>query len=172
MFPLLAGIAAADAIKAALPAGPTPMLKWPNDVLLISQKCAGLLIDATQAQNHIEWLVIGIGINVAYAPELPGRPTTCLAAHGAKTTAIAVAQAVLDHLSTWLGIFQTSGPTKIIPAWLARAHAFGTPLEVKFHDETATGAFAGLSPTGELLLQMENRIETYRTGEILLGTRT
>jgi len=171
MFPLLAGIAAANAIKAALPAGPAPMLKWPNDVLLDGQKCAGLLIDATPIRDRIDWLVIGIGINVAYAPELPGRATTCLAAHGAETTALDLAQSVLDQLSTWLDIFQTAGPIRIIPSWLSRGHPVGTHLEVRTPNHTAVGTFAGLSPTGELLLNVENRIETYRTGEILLETR-
>ncbi len=171
-FPLLAGVAAADAIRGALPIGPIPMLKWPNDVLLKGQKCAGLLIDATQTQDRIDWLIIGIGINLAYAPKIPGRATTCLSAHGAETTPLAVAQVVLDHLSSCLDIFQTSGPTKIIDAWLSRAHPIGTPLEVKSRDQKIAGTFAGLSPTGELLLRVENRIETFRTGEILLGTRT
>jgi BirA family biotin operon repressor/biotin-[acetyl-CoA-carboxylase] ligase len=172
MFPLLAGIATADAIKAALPAGPPPMLKWPNDVLLDGQKCAGLLIDATQSNNRIDWLIIGIGINLAYAPEVPGRATTCLTAHGAETTAIALAQAVLDNLSSWLDTLANDGPEAIVAAWLSRAHPIGTHLEIKTAEKKTAGAFAGLSPTGELLLQVENRIETFRTGEILLGTRT
>jgi BirA family biotin operon repressor/biotin-[acetyl-CoA-carboxylase] ligase len=129
------------------------------------------LIDATQTQNRIDWLVIGIGINVAYAPEIPGRATTCLAAYGTETTPITLAQSLLGHLSTWLENFQTSAPTKIINAWLSRAHPIGTRLEVKSADQNTAGAFAGLSPAGELLLLVENRIETYRTGEILLGTR-
>jgi len=148
------------------------MLKWPNDVLLKSQKCVGLLIDATQSNNRIDWLVIGIGINLAYAPEIPGRATTCLAAHGVETPPIVLAETVLHHLSTCLDIFQNSGPAVIIDAWLSRAHPIGTPLEVKAQTQTAAGTFAGLSPNGELLLQVKNRIETFRTGEILLGTRT
>jgi BirA family biotin operon repressor/biotin-[acetyl-CoA-carboxylase] ligase len=172
MFPLLCGIATVDAITGALSSGPVPMLKWPNDVLLNGQKCAGLLIDATQAQARFDWLVIGIGINVAYAPELPGRATTCLAAEGAVTTAIAVAEAVLDQLSIWLAIFHAAGSTQIVPSWLSRAHPVGTHLEVKTPHQTAAGTFAGLTQAGELLLNVKNRIQTYRTGEILLGART
>jgi BirA family biotin operon repressor/biotin-[acetyl-CoA-carboxylase] ligase len=172
MYPLLAGVAVADAIKTFCPPSVTSILKWPNDLLLNGQKCAGLLIDATQTQDRIDWLVIGIGINIAYAPEVPGRATTSLADHGAETTAIAVAAAVLDHLATWLDIFQTFGPIRIIPSWLSRAHPIGEQLEVKTPDRKTAGAFAGLSPTGELLLRVENRIETFRTGELLLGTRT
>jgi BirA family biotin operon repressor/biotin-[acetyl-CoA-carboxylase] ligase len=171
MFPLLAGIAVAEAVRAALPAGPAPMLKWPNDVLLEGRKCAGLLIDAAPEKNRIEWMVIGIGINVAYAPEVPGRIATCLAAHGAEAGAVEVANSVLKYLAFWLDRFEIAGPPAIIEAWLDHAHKIGEPIEVKSPHYNAAGAFAGLSPTGELLLSIENRIEKVSTGEILLGGR-
>jgi BirA family biotin operon repressor/biotin-[acetyl-CoA-carboxylase] ligase len=171
MFALLAGVAVAQAAKALLPSGPKPMLKWPNDVLLDGQKCAGLLIDAAQAQNRIDWLVIGIGINVAYAPDLPDRTTTCLADEGAETTAIAVAHAVLGKLSSWLEIFNKFGSARIVPAWLSLAHPIGTNIEVKSPHHSAKGTFAGLSSAGELLLRVEDRIEKFSTGEILLASR-
>ncbi len=171
MFPLLAGVAVAEAVRATLPAGPVPMLKWPNDVLLDGKKCAGLLIDAAPEKNRIEWMVIGIGINVAYAPEVPGRIATCLADHGADAGAVEVAKAVLERLAFWLDIFQQFGSVRIIPSWISRAHPIGTKIEVKSPHHNASGTFAGLSPTGELLLSIENRIEKVSTGEILLGGR-
>ncbi len=161
MFPLLAGVAVAEAV---LGLGAAPMLKWPNDVLVAGRKCAGLLIDAAPARERLEWLVIGIGINVAYAPELPGRETTCLADHGVTEDALQVAKLVLERLRDWL-----ARPAAVTPAWLALAHPLGTPIEVKSPHFHAAGTFAGLAPGGELLLAVENRIEKISTGEILLG---
>jgi BirA family biotin operon repressor/biotin-[acetyl-CoA-carboxylase] ligase len=171
IFPLLAGIAVAEAVAAALPNGPAPMLKWPNDVLLNGEKCAGLLIDATPDKNRIDWLVVGIGINAGYAPELSDRVVTCLAAHGATATALEVAESVLARLSNWLDIFAKNGTSPIIEAWTKNAHPIGTPLQVKTPSQIIAGNFAGLSPRGELLLSAENRIESFSTGEILLGGR-
>lgn len=65
---------------------PTVTVKWPNDVLLRNstsarhEKIAGVLIE-----TYEDWFLIGIGINVGYAPSVPsegddrGRDATCLA---------------------------------------------------------------------------------------------
>ena len=46
----------------------------------------------------LEWLVIGIGVNLATAPEIPGRRTTSLRAHGGSLEADDAADAVLARL--------------------------------------------------------------------------
>lgn len=170
MFPLLAGIAVVRAIKRALPGGVTPQLKWPNDVLIEGAKCAGLLIDAAPLRNRVEWLVIGIGINVAYAPAVPGRATACLAAHGAACTARDLADSVLQNLAAQIDVFEQSGPAGIVPAWLNLAHPTGTALTVKTAETEVTGSFDGLTASGELQLRVQDRIEKFSTGEIFLGT--
>lgn len=69
-------------------AAPRVIVKWPNDVLLKQssssstqssyEKVAGILIESAK-----DWFIIGIGINVGYAPEIPkegadyGRQATC-----------------------------------------------------------------------------------------------
>ncbi len=169
IFPLLAGLAAAEALASFLPPGKTTMLKWPNDILVGGAKLAGILIDAAPVQERLDWLVIGIGANLQHAPDLPDRATTSLAAVGGAATAPAAANAVLTRLSCWLGILSTSGPAPIRDAWLAAAHPLGSALEIRSVHGTKTGTFAGLSPTGALLLARGETIERIDTGEILLG---
>lgn len=45
-------------------------LKWPNDLLLNQQKCAGIIIDLNQQQN-LQHITIGFGLNLYNHPELP-----------------------------------------------------------------------------------------------------
>jgi len=168
IFALLAGLAVAQAVAGFLPAGPAPLLKWPNDVLLTDAKLAGVLIDAAPAGPAIDWLVIGIGINLCAAPEIPGRAVTTLLAHGADISADQAADAVLQSLSRWLDALAQTGPAAIRDAWLARAHAIGTPVTIRAVHGSKTGSFAGLSPHGALLLARDNQIERIDTGEILL----
>ena len=63
---------------------PRVTVKWPNDVLLHTnqgshEKIAGILIESSR-----DWFLIGIGINIGYAPNIPsegvdhGRKATCL----------------------------------------------------------------------------------------------
>jgi BirA family transcriptional regulator, biotin operon repressor / biotin---[acetyl-CoA-carboxylase] ligase len=48
-------------------AGVAPTLKWPNDLLLEGRKLAGVL--AQSGGNGPEYVVVGIGLNVGWAPE-------------------------------------------------------------------------------------------------------
>ena len=163
MFALLAGIAVAEVLESL--ASLTVMLKWPNDVLLGQAKLAGILIDAVPSGLWLDWLVIGIGINLREAPRIEGRCATGLGEYGVALPPQTVANAVLERLEHW----QDAPAEAIMQAWLARAHAIGTPIEVQAGGRVLQGSFAGLSPAGELLLQCENRIEAISTGEVLLG---
>lgn len=61
-------------------------VKWPNDVLVNDAKVSGTLIENTMVGSDA-WFLIGIGVNVAFAPNLtesPGkqvRGATCVAEH-------------------------------------------------------------------------------------------
>lgn len=163
MAALFAGIAVAEALEQFFLA-PT-MLKWPNDVLLDGAKLAGILIDAAQNGPKLDWLVVGIGVNLRQAPEIPGRNTTSLAAHGIEITPRDAAAAILSYLSRW----HDADAETIRQTWLARAHPIGTVVSIRGGHGTQTGTFAGLSPAGELLLRTKNRIEPISTGDVMLG---
>ncbi len=57
------GLAVIDAVRACMPA--EPRLKWPNDVLLEGGKLAGILSHRSPAGP----VVVGVGLNVGWAPE-------------------------------------------------------------------------------------------------------
>jgi BirA family biotin operon repressor/biotin-[acetyl-CoA-carboxylase] ligase len=171
IFALLTGVAVADALTAFLPPDIAPVLKWPNDVLLGGGKLAGILIDAAPKGFAADWLVIGIGVNLASAPAFSHRQTTTLARYGGQATPAEAAGMVLHYLGFWRDIFEHSGPAPIIDAWQQRGHPIGTELQLTGADAPISGRFAGLSATGELLLNVGSRIERFSTGEILLGLR-
>jgi BirA family transcriptional regulator, biotin operon repressor / biotin---[acetyl-CoA-carboxylase] ligase len=58
-------------------------VKWPNDILARDRKICGVLVEPRIGAEHIEFAVVGIGINVRHQPEdfppdLRGRATSCL----------------------------------------------------------------------------------------------
>jgi BirA family biotin operon repressor/biotin-[acetyl-CoA-carboxylase] ligase len=60
---------------AAVEAGVTALLKWPNDLLVGDRKLAGILAQAGGTSGRTEWVVVGLGMNLRWAPE----GATCLA---------------------------------------------------------------------------------------------
>jgi BirA family biotin operon repressor/biotin-[acetyl-CoA-carboxylase] ligase len=76
----VAAVALAETLNALLPEVATLKLKWPNDVLLQGAKAAGILVETGVATNNaLDWICIGMGVNIATKPSLPDRPTACLA---------------------------------------------------------------------------------------------
>ena len=59
---LLAAVAVVRAVRELC--GVKAEIKWPNDILLEGRKLAGILTEMSAEFGHINYLVVGIGINV------------------------------------------------------------------------------------------------------------
>jgi BirA family biotin operon repressor/biotin-[acetyl-CoA-carboxylase] ligase len=141
---LLAGLALHQALS---PFAPGIVLKWPNDLLLGAGKLAGILIDSQWEAGRASWVVIGIGANLAHAPDIADRPAARLPGPAPSPTSIAAD--ILRQIDLW----RARDMAAISQAWLARAHPLGTLLDVRAPQRRIAGVFAGLSPRGELLLE-------------------
>ncbi len=166
---LLAGVALAEALTPYLPDPAALRLKWPNDVLLNGGKLAGILVDsAAGADGALDWLVIGIGVNLAVAPAVPGRPVACLADVAVPPAPEAFAPALLARLWHWGEQRAAHGFAPLRAAWLARAPAPGGAVTLRLGDRQIVGGFAGLGDDGCLLLDTDGGVRAFATGEVLL----
>ena len=158
---LAAGLALIEAIDAVLP-GQALMLKWPNDLLLLGKKLAGILLERSG-----ERVVIGFGVNLASAPELVGRQCASL---GGQLTPEAFAPVLAGSFERLVRLWRQSEPSFLAQAWLARAHAVGTRLTVHSGgDEMLAGRFEGIEPDGALRLRLdEGALEIVRAGDVEL----
>jgi BirA family biotin operon repressor/biotin-[acetyl-CoA-carboxylase] ligase len=156
---LAAGLALAEAVDAAVP-GQALMLKWPNDVLLLGKKLAGILLERSG-----DVVVVGFGANLASAPELPDRKTASLRG---KIMPQAFAPLLAASFARLLGLWRTSEPGLLAHAWLARAHPIGVQLTVHAgSDHTLTGRFDGLEPDGALRLRRDDgSLDIVRAGDV------
>ncbi len=161
---LLAGVALAEAAGALLADPARLTLKWPNDLLLDGAKCAGILAETNLAEGGtLEWLSLGIGVNLAHAPVLPDRPTAHLDAAEAPET---FAQRLLARLSHWRSVLLDIGFAPVRDAWQALALPSGSPLRVRQGDAFVEGLYAGLAEDGSLLLHTENTTRRIIAGEV------
>ncbi len=168
---LLAGVAFIEALSRFSAAPQSLLLKWPNDVLQGGAKLGGILVDASMvAGGGTEWLVIGVGANLASAPVIEGRRIAALTASGGiPPSPVAVAEAFLARTAAWRTVLAGAGFAPVRDAWLNRAYPRGTPITIKDALRIRTGEFAGLSPSGELLLSAGGTVHMISTGDVLLG---
>ncbi len=167
---LLAGVALAETMAPFVPDPAALALKWPNDVLLDGRKLAGILVDsATDAQGGLRHVILGMGANLAVAPDLPDRPTACLAELGPPPSPEAFAADLLDRIAHWRRIRLIEGFAPIRAAWQARALGLGSHMAIRCDGQVLGGIYAGLGEDGSLLLKAGGKVRSFTTGEVLLG---
>jgi len=88
-FTQMVGMAAALASKQLVAV--EPQMKWPNDLLIDNKKVSGIL-----AQGAPEFVVVGIGVNVGWAP--PDAISLDQASAHVKTTPVALLRSMLEHV--------------------------------------------------------------------------
>ena len=138
------------------------MLKWPNDLLLLGKKLAGILLE--RSGNRV---VIGFGVNLASAPAIPDRPCASLSA---AVSPEAFAPFLAGSFERLLSLWRSSAPGLIAQAWLARAHPIGSELKVHSGgDETISGRFDGIEADGALRLRRKDgSLDIVRAGDVEL----
>lgn len=148
-----AALALGDAILPLLPRPEGLRYKWPNDVLIDGRKVSGILLESQAAgEGRLDWLVVGIGVNVASFPAGVDYPAISLAAAGARVTVEALLEAVAGSFERWYERWREEGFRPLRQAWLARARGLGEAIRVRLQGEEASGRFAGLDEDGALLL--------------------
>lgn len=160
----VAANAVADAVQVAVPRGTFVHVKWPNDVLVEGKKVSGILLegDPNFKTGAFNWLVLGIGVNMASHPvvEGGGYPATSLAEQGVTGVGLdparmldTLAKRFLAGLATWRNL----GFGPIRRHWLARARGIGGPVTVRLPNEMLEGVFAALDENGALVLHMDGQ---------------
>jgi len=153
---IVAAVALGDALGTLMPPLTEVRFKWPNDVLVNGRKAGGILIEsAASGQGQLDWLVLGLGVNVESHPEKTEFPATSLCAEGAADlTAATLLEAFSRSFLNWTNLWLEEGFAPVRRAWLARAWRRGEPIRVRLEGRELEGVFADLDDAGALLLDL------------------
>jgi len=159
------GFVAALAVADMVAAGRDVRVKWPNDVLVDGGKVAGILPEsAIGAGGEVEHVVLGIGVNIAFAPELPDMRYPGAALGGSVEEAL---EKLATALAARLGQWRCDGFETVRAAWLAKAGPLGLEVDVRLGQELVSGRFAGVDREGALLLDTPAGPRKIVAGELL-----
>jgi len=172
LVPLVAGLAAADAIRSV--SGLDIDLRWPNDLLIGPRKTGGILVEAQSEANAVAFVVIGIGINVHHRDFAPGlaTPATSLDLQlghvfGQRMSRQALLVRLLKSLEREALGLRDPGSRAAIPARVEAASSWVRDRLVEVHGPREyTGTTAGLDEHGFLLLRTAAGLVQVQTGGI------
>ena len=132
-------------------AGVSPTLKWPNDLLLDGRKLAGVLAQA--GGNPVNYVVVGIGLNVGWAPE-------GAALLGERHDPVDVLNALLDAYDQL--------PADITDVYRAALATIGQSVRVELTGSAIAGRALDVLPDGRLVVLDECGItHRFDTGDVV-----
>jgi BirA family transcriptional regulator, biotin operon repressor / biotin---[acetyl-CoA-carboxylase] ligase len=154
------------AVRPHVPAPVPVTLKWPNDTLIGGQKVSGVLIEAggvragADGPLAADWVVVGVGINVAHHPAGDVLyPTTSLAAAGSAADRDHVLTDLTVSFVALLDRWTAEGFAELRREYLARAHGLGERATVRLSadpSDAVSGVHEGLDESGRLLLRLDD----------------
>jgi BirA family biotin operon repressor/biotin-[acetyl-CoA-carboxylase] ligase len=134
----------------------TPTLKWPNDLLLDGRKLAGILAQAgaaTSSDHRPDFVVVGIGLNVGWAPD------------GAARLGDSFDPA--DVLDAMLAAYDLL-PSDITESYRASLDTIGKPVRVEVVGSTVVGRAVDVLADGRLVVLDECGItHRFDTGDVI-----
>jgi len=168
----VAALAACDLADTCLGPG-MAQLKWPNDVLVQGRKAVGILVESGTRADGGLWLAVGIGVNLAYAPQDVERPACAFADHmaGPPPTPGDALEVLAMSFDRWRKTWATGGFAPIAAGWTARATGLGQRCEARLPNRTVSGIAEGLDSDGALRLRLDDgALERITAGDVFFGS--
>jgi BirA family biotin operon repressor/biotin-[acetyl-CoA-carboxylase] ligase len=138
--------------------------KWPNDILVDGKKIAGILLESDiSADGIINALIIGIGVNLASAPE----GAVCVNdLTGDTISSSELLKQFVKQLNTQMFYMDERGFAPIRQKWLDNAYGMGMIIKIRLPHETFHGEFIGLDEEGALLVNVDGRPRKVYSGDV------
>ncbi|MBI2217727.1 MAG: biotin--[acetyl-CoA-carboxylase] ligase [Candidatus Rokubacteria bacterium] len=174
VFSFISSLALTDAIWAeGLPAG----IKWPNDVLVDRRKVAGTLAAYASAGDVVEYVILGIGVNLnvdhptlasALGPAAAAA-TSLREAAGRRIDRNAFTAAFLNLLEKWDNEYRTHGSDAVLEAWRERDALAHHIVEIRGPADTYRGRAIDVNREGRLVVEdARGARREIVTGEIVI----
>ena len=145
--------------------------KWPNDLLINKKKVAGILIEGSVQQNIVDYVVIGVGVNVnqtQFSDDLLHKATSLRLESNQEIDRLTLFREILTSLENFYTQTERTGFHSVIPSWLERTTMINKPIAVSQHGNVLTGVVKGLSKDGGLILKTNNSEQILFAGDVTI----
>jgi BirA family transcriptional regulator, biotin operon repressor / biotin---[acetyl-CoA-carboxylase] ligase len=172
---LLASVALAEALHAITLLNVN--IKWPNDILIKGRKVAGILTEISTEMDRIDYVVIGVGVNVnmprkGLPPDIAHSATSVLMETGKAFPRIVLLRAFLEWLEIYYETLKTKGFDPILKRWKHLADIIGRRISIDLMGSVHVGKVLDVDKDGFLILRdRKGPIERIISGDITLLSR-
>ncbi len=149
------------------------MIKWPNDLYIGDKKLAGILTEFFLEKDLLSYVVIGMGINVNWAPErkedMP-YPATCLAREkGIYIQREPLLVEGMRRFDTYYKEIINNHLEELHEKWNSRCMIFGKEVLVQDQNREIRGTALRIEKDGSLIIKTQDKEIKVLYGDVLLS---
>jgi BirA family biotin operon repressor/biotin-[acetyl-CoA-carboxylase] ligase len=173
---LIGGVAVVNAIKLVTALRPT--IKWPNDIILGGKKAGGILTEMSCELDGVNYVVLGIGINVntpnsLLADQTGGIATSLAEKCGEPVSRVRFVRCLLGEFEACYSEFLATGFDSIREKWKALNNTIGAWVKVIEGKDQIEGEVLDIDSEGFLLVRKEDGgVERIISGDVCLSSQT
>ncbi|MGD2246510.1 MAG: biotin--[acetyl-CoA-carboxylase] ligase [Candidatus Aminicenantes bacterium] len=170
LLPLVTGLAVSDSVFSTV--GTRIGLKWPNDLVWKGKKLGGLLCESGYLGNRVNYVILGIGLNVSHGKddfpqEIRAQAVSLKLITNKDTDEKTLLENLWQALNLWYGQFLQGKGERIISAFQERSVLpLGSEVTLEVNGKVVSGIYRGINPQGGLVLEREGEARAFFSAEI------
>ena len=154
---LMSAVSICEAVKEVIDLD--AQIKWPNDVLIHHKKVAGILTEMNAEVDKVNFVVIGIGLNVNNDKKsLIAQSTSLKEQKGEQVQRILLLQELLRRIEKNFNLLETKGNQSIIDKWRNFSLTLGKRVKIYCQDKHLEGQAVDIDKDGGLLIRKDSGI--------------
>ncbi|NMC76512.1 MAG: biotin--[acetyl-CoA-carboxylase] ligase [Candidatus Methanofastidiosa archaeon] len=144
-------------------------IKWPNDILISGKKISGILTELSADMEKINYVVVGVGVNLNSTVEnLPENATSLKIETKEQVSIKQFLKSFFDHYDKLYLEYLNGGIDQIIERWKKNSDTIGKKVKIIGINETYEGLAKDIDENGALILKTnEKEIKVY-SGDVSL----
>lgn len=164
---LLSAVSICEAIKEVCDID--GQIKWPNDVFIQHKKLAGILTEMNAEVDKVNFIVIGIGLNVNNDKKsLIAQATSLKEQLGHPVDRVALLQELLLKLEENYFLLEKKGNKAIVEKWCHFSLTLGKRVKVYCQDKHIEGLAQDIDLDGALLVRKDSGlIQKINSGDVM-----
>ena len=138
-----------------------PQIKWPNDILINEKKVCGILTEMSAELDIINWVVVGIGVNVnidhqRFPEDIQANTISLKEVSGEEVLRVKLAQTFLQEFEKYYEKLKRKEFSSILKEWKLYSHTLGKKIRVDMGERIITGEAIDINEEGALILKKED----------------
>lgn len=156
---LMTAVAVVKAIKVCTQI--ESQIKWPNDILINEKKVCGILTEMSAELDIINWVVVGIGINVnidhrKFPEDIQENTISLKEVLDKEVLRVKMLQIFLQEFEKYYESLKRKEFPFILREWKLCSHTLGKKIRVDMGERIVTGEAVNINEEGALILKKEN----------------